>query len=155
MILTIDNFQITVKNMLAAEEFYDKLMPVLGYNLENKIRIPIPEDDLYVVRYLHPAMDFAICSPNRDFKGDTVHGRKPGAIYHIALRAESWQQVDWIYELIKNIADITEPPRMYTEHGLDYYALYFRDPDGIRFGIIYNKPTERPENFKKKENNPV
>lgn len=139
--LPIDHIQITVKDIKAAETFYDKLMPILGYDINNKISIPIPEHDLYVVEYLHPVMDFGICSPRQAFKDDTIHRRKPGAIHHIAFRAESREQVDELYMKIKEIgANIIEPPRIYTEHGPDYYALFFKDTDGIKFEIVYNKP---------------
>lgn len=45
----IDHIQITVRDMKAAEPFYDKLMPILGYDLEKKISAVIEENDLYVV----------------------------------------------------------------------------------------------------------
>ena len=35
--IPIDHIQITVRDMKAAEPFYDKLMPILGYDLRNKI----------------------------------------------------------------------------------------------------------------------
>ena len=39
----IDHIQITVKDMNVAEPFYDKLMPILGYNLANKVSAIIEE----------------------------------------------------------------------------------------------------------------
>ena len=35
--LSIDHIQITVKDMSIAEPFYDRLMPILGFDLEKKI----------------------------------------------------------------------------------------------------------------------
>lgn len=141
MLLPIDHIQITVRNIKAAEVFYDKLMPILGYDLNNKISVPISAHDLYVVEYLHPVMDFGICSPRQAFMNETVHRRKPGAIHHIAFRAESREHVDQLYKRIEKIgATIIEPPRIYTEHGPNYYALFFKDPDGIKFEIVHNKP---------------
>ena len=60
----IDHIQITVKNMKIAEPFYDKLMPILGYSLTDKISAVIEEHDLYVVEYLNESFDFAICDGN-------------------------------------------------------------------------------------------
>ena len=68
----IDHIQITVKNMKIAEPFYDKLMPILGYSLTDKISAVIEEHDLYVVEYLNESFDFAICSPRTTFKSDTI-----------------------------------------------------------------------------------
>ena len=141
MPLPIDHIQITVKDIKAAEPFYDRLMAILGYDVENKISVPIPEHDLYVVEYLHPEMDFGICSPREPFRQDMVHRRKPGSVHHIAFRAESRSHVDELYGKIKEIgADILSPPRIYEEHGPDYYALFFKDPDGIKYEIVYNRP---------------
>lgn len=89
----IDHIQITVKNMKIAEPFYDKLMPILGYSLTDKISAVIEEHDLYVVEYLNESFDFAICSPRTTFKSDTIHRRKPGAFHHMAFRANSRKEV--------------------------------------------------------------
>ena len=43
----IDYIQITVKNMKIAEPFYDKLMPILGYSLTDKISAVIEEHGPY------------------------------------------------------------------------------------------------------------
>ena len=142
MPLPIDHIQITVKNIEAAEPFYDWLMSILGYDVSAKISVPIPEHDLYVVEYLHPDGDFGICSPREAFRNDTVHRRKPGSLHHIAFRAESRAHVDALYGEIRAIpgVNILSPPRIYEEHGPDYYALFFKDPDGIKFEIVYNRP---------------
>ena len=141
-LLPVDHIQITVRDIVTAEAFYDRLMPILGYDLSDKISAQIPEHDLYVVEYLHPKMDFGICSPREIFRGDVVHRRKPGAIHHIAFRATNRDHVDALYGQIKEISgvNILDRPRIYEEHGPDYYALFFKDPDGIKFEIVYNKP---------------
>ena len=48
----IDHIQITVKDIKQAEKFYDKLMPILGFDLAKKVSATIQEHDLYVVEYL-------------------------------------------------------------------------------------------------------
>lgn len=137
----VDHIQITVKDMKRAEPFYDKLMPIMGYDLSKKVSAVIEEHDLYVVEYLHAAMDFGICSPRRAFANDTVHRRKPGAMHHLAFRARSREEVDGLYLKIREIgAEIVHAPRIFPEHGPDYYALFFKDPDGIKYEIVHNQP---------------
>lgn len=75
--LSIDHIQVTVKDMNIAEPFYDKLMPILGFDLEKKVSAVIDEHDLYVVEYLSPQYDFGICSPRTAFTDNTIHRRKP------------------------------------------------------------------------------
>lgn len=138
---TIDHIQLTVKDILAAEPFYDQLMPILGFDLTQKVSAEIEEHDLYVVEYLHETMDFGICSPRTAFANDTIHRRKPGAIHHVAFRAFSRKEVDELYLKIKEFgADIVHAPRIFPEHGPNYYATFFKDPDGIKYEIVYNQP---------------
>ena len=139
--IPIDHIQITVKDMAVAEPFYDKLMPILGFDPQNKVSAVIDEHDLYVVEYLHPDMDFGICSPRSAFRNDAVHRRKPGAMHHLAFRARNRAEVDRLYLEIAAIgADIVHAPRIFPEHGPDYYALFFKDPDGIKYEIVCNRP---------------
>jgi len=136
----IDHIQVTVKDMQIAEPFYDKLMPILGFDIQNKVSAVIEEHDLYVVEYLHPAWDFGICSPRTAFKNEEIHRRKPGAVHHIAFRANSRDEVDRLFSKIKEIgANIVHTPRIFPEHGPNYYALFFKDLDGIKYEIVCNK----------------
>lgn len=136
----IDHIQITVKDIKKAEPFYDRLMPILGFDLSQKVSAEIEEHDLYVVEYLHDQMDFGICSPRTAFVDDMIHRRKPGAIHHVAFRASSRKEVDELYAKIKEIgADIVHAPRIFLEHGPDYYATFFKDLDGIKYEIVHNE----------------
>ena len=136
----IDHLQITVKDMSVAEPFYDKLMTILGFDIRKKVSATIEEHDLYVVEYLHPSWDFGICSPRSAFKNESIHRRKPGAIHHIAFKAHTRDEVDKLYAAIKAIgADIVHTPRVFPEHGPNYYALFFKDLEGIKFEIVCNE----------------
>ena len=136
--LVIDHIQITVKDIQVAEAFHDKLMPILGFDLRDKVRAEIPEHDLIVVEYLHPAFDFGICSPRSAFSRDSIHRRKPGSLHHLAFRAQSRQEVDQFYAQLQAIgAWIVHPPRLFPEHGPHYYACFFKDPDGIKYEIVH------------------
>lgn len=136
----IDHVQITVKDMRVAEPFYDKLMAILGFDINNKVSAIIEEHDLYVVEYLHSSWDFAICSPRTAFKDGIIHRRKPGALHHLAFKASSRAEVDKLYSEIKTIgANIVHEPRIFPEHGPNYYALFFKDLEGIKFEIVCNQ----------------
>ena len=136
----IDHIQITVKDLANAESFYDQLMPLLGFDLNKKSKGAVPEHDFEVVEYSHPKLIFAISSPRKEFKNETVHRRKPGAIHHLAFKASSTEEIDNLYPHIKNIgANIVNPPKYYPQHGENYYALFFKDLDGIKFEIVYEK----------------
>lgn len=49
--------------------------------------------------------------------------------------------MDERYQQIKAIgAIIIHAPRIFPEHGSDYYAMFFKDLDGSKYEIVYNKP---------------
>jgi catechol 2,3-dioxygenase-like lactoylglutathione lyase family enzyme len=133
----IDHIQITVKDLANAELFYDRLLPILGLILTAKSKGRVAKHEFDVVEYYHPLLIFGINSPRESFKDDIIHRRKPGALHHLALRQKSREEVDRIYERIKGIgANIVEEPKFFPQHGESYYALFFKDTEGIKYEIV-------------------
>ena len=134
----IDHIQITVKDMSIAVPFYDKLLPILGFDIQNKVSAVIEEHEFHVVEYTHPRLTFAITSPRSGFAGDTIHRRKPGALHHLAFKAESRAEVDRLHCELNGIgATIVSPPREYPEYvPQGCYALFFKDLEGIKYEIV-------------------
>jgi len=136
----IDHLQITVKDFAKAEAFYDRLMPILGFDLEKKTKGKVEAHEFEVIEYVHPLLTFGINSPRSNFMNDDVHRRKPGSIHHIAFKANSCQEVDRLYDQIKEIgATIVDAPKFYPQHGEKYYALFFKDHDGIKLEIVFEE----------------
>ncbi len=136
----IDHIQITVKNLKEAEAFYDRFLPVLGYNLAHKSKGAVPEHEFDVVEYYHPNLIIGINSPRSIFKDETIHRRKPGALHHLAFKAASRDEVNRLYpEIVAAGAEIVDPPKYYPQHGEKYYALFFKDTEGIKYEIVYEE----------------
>ena len=137
----IDHIQITVKDMTTAVPFYDKLLPLLAFDIRTKTRAIIEKHEFHVVEYTHPRLIFAITSPRSVFAGDTINRRKPGALHHLAFKAESRAEVDRLHSELKAIgATIVSLPREYPEYTPPgYYALFFKDVDGIKYEIVCTK----------------
>jgi len=134
----IDHIQITVKDLKIAEPFYDKLLPVLGFDLNHKSKGNVAKHEFEVVEYFHPLLIFGINSPREAFKNDAIHRRKPGTLHHLAFKAQSQAEVDTVYLQIKSIgAEIIEAPKFFLQHGKNYYALFFKDPEGIKYEIVH------------------
>jgi len=134
----IDHIQITVKNFEEAEAFYDQLMPILGFDLNLKSKGCVPDHEFDVVEYCHPNLILGINSPRSVFEKEDVHRRKPGSLHHLAFKATSEEEVDNVYEaLLKTSANIVAPPQLYPQHGEHYYALFFKDPGGIKLEIVF------------------
>jgi catechol 2,3-dioxygenase-like lactoylglutathione lyase family enzyme len=134
----IDHIQITVRDMTVAEPFYDKLLPLLGFDLRQKGGGVIEAHEFHVVEYVHPRLAFAITSPRRAFVDDAIHRRKPGALHHLAFQVASRADVDSLHAALTGIgATIVSPPREYPEYSPPgYYALFFKDPEGIKYEIV-------------------
>ena len=137
----IDYVQITVRDMGVAAPFYDKLLPLLGFDLKSKNTAVIEHHEFHVVEYVHPRLAFAITSPRRAFAADAVHRRRPGALHHLAFKAESPAEVDRLFSELKRIgAVIVSEPRNYPEYTPQpYYALFFKDLEGIKYEIVCTK----------------
>ena len=135
----IDHIEITVKDLRVAGPFYDKLLPLLGFDLANRSSAVLEDHEFHVIEYLHPRLGFAINSPRSAFRGEAVHRRRPGALHHLAFRAESRAEVDRLHlELTKIGAAIVSPPREYPEYvPPGYYALFFKDLEGIKYEIVH------------------
>ncbi len=135
---TIDHVQITVKDMRVAEPFYDELLPLFGFDIRAKSSAVVDEHEFHVVEYSHQRLAFAITSPRNAFVAETVNRRRPGALHHLAFRAASRAEVDRLYGELQRIgATIVSPPREYPEYSPPgYYAVFFKDPDGIKYEIV-------------------
>jgi catechol 2,3-dioxygenase-like lactoylglutathione lyase family enzyme len=134
----VDHIQITVKDLATALPFYDKFLPLLGFGLHAKSSATIEKHDFHVVEYKHPRLCFAITSPRTAFRDDHVHRRKPGSLHHLAFRAGSRDEVDRLHDELKALgAEIVSPPRHYPEYTpAGYYAVFFKDPGGIKYEIV-------------------
>lgn len=60
----------------------------------------------------------------------------PG-LHHLCVKASSEEEVDSIYETIKNKTLIFDPPQKYPDYTDKYYAVFFSDPDGIKLEVAY------------------
>ena len=99
----IDHIEITVRDMATAVPFYDRLLPLLGFDLKNRSSAVIERHEKHVVLYEHPRFGFAITSPRKAFAGETINRRKPGALHHLAFRATSRAEVDRLHLELKAI----------------------------------------------------
>ncbi len=107
--------------------FYDQVMPFLG------LKAVPPRSDFFVY-YVGGRTAVAIRGADAEH-GNVVHVETAPGLDHICFRARSREDVDRVFEFLKEIgADIVRPP----EEGPwapGYYSLSFRDPEGIRLEL--------------------
>lgn len=90
-----------------------------------------------IIEYHHKNFSFGIVNPRSAFRDEKVNRRKPGSAHHIAFHADSRSEVDKIYEQVKEIGvKVVHEPQLYPEYCKDYYALFFKDSEGIEYEIV-------------------
>lgn len=143
----IDHIHITVTDIDRAEQFYDRLLPIFGFELRNKETDTVPENDYKIVEYNHQNFSFGIVNPRKAYETEKISRRKPGALHHIAFSAESHEEVGRLYLQIRDLgAEIVYAPRLYPAYCPDYYAFFFKDSEGNELEIVY---FDRRECFKR------
>jgi catechol 2,3-dioxygenase-like lactoylglutathione lyase family enzyme len=134
----IDHIHVTVADLERAERFYDRLLPLLGFDLANKERDAVSEHEYVIVEYHHSSFSFGIVSPRSAYTNETISRRKPGALHHLAFHADSRAEVDRLYLQVKALgAEIVHEPQLYPEYCKDYYAFFFKDSESIEYEIVH------------------
>ncbi len=61
-----------------------------------------------------------------------------GSLHHLAFTARTRDEVDRFVEWAQlNNITTTSEPRFYPEYGGDYYAVFFRGPEGLKLELIH------------------
>lgn len=139
----IDHIELTVQNLDRAERFYDALLPLLGFRLDQKGRGEFPEHEHIEIDYGTKDFSIGLVCPRSAFCEDSVCRRRPGALHHLAFSAESRDEVDRLFAQVSAIPGITvvAPPQLYPEYTPDYYAFFFKDTEGIKLEITaFDRP---------------
>jgi catechol 2,3-dioxygenase-like lactoylglutathione lyase family enzyme len=68
------------------------------------------------------------------------HPHQEGGIgyHHYAFELGAREEVDALYAfLLAHNVEIVDPPAAYPDYGEGYYAVFFRDPDGLKLEAMY------------------
>lgn len=94
MLPMIDHIHITVEDIDRTERFYDKLLPLLGFDLSLKEYDAVPENEYRIVEYHHNLLSIGIVNQRTAYKAEKMSRRKAGALHHIAFHADSAAAID-------------------------------------------------------------
>jgi glyoxylase I family protein len=143
---SMNHLRLTVSDIPRAERFYTPLLAFLGYRLV--------ERSPFRIAYAAPTpsgnLQWLIFSLVR--KGSsTRHDRYSCGFHHLALNADTREQVDGFHELLKQTgATILDAPADYDfEPG--YYAVFFADPDGMKLELVHVPPQGSIEYWRARE----
>jgi catechol 2,3-dioxygenase-like lactoylglutathione lyase family enzyme len=82
----------------------------------------------------------------RPAKNENTFNKYSPGLHHFCLRVESIDDVKRCAEEIKKTGIKVSDPDNYKQYAPDYWAIYFKDPDGIQLEIT-NYRQERKDRF--------
>ena len=124
----IHHIDITVRDPERALEFYDFVLPLMGFH-----RIAdADEGPLWAGAQIEVGLQTA--------RSDSAaaHDRRSPGLHHLAFTAPAREAVDVLYEKLQaaNVV-IFDPPAEYPDYAPGYYAVFFADPDDIKLEYVF------------------
>ena len=127
-ILGVDHIYLSVAEFERSHVYYDRLMKSLGFKKGTFAVGGEPH-----CHYYNRSFQITI-RPARN--GESKHDSYSPGLHHLCLRVENKAAVDKIAGRLRALGIAIEGPRLWPEYAPDYYALFFSDPDGIRFEVM-------------------
>jgi glyoxylase I family protein len=133
---SINHLALTVTDLARSTPFYDRLLGFMGYE---RVEVPETTQQLMKTRLLAWASPNASVTlrPAKDESMNKAHDRNSPGLNHLAFNAENREEVDRLHDILKESgARILDPPADYP-YFPGYYAVYFTDPDGLKFEFVF------------------
>jgi len=134
-VIGIDHIYIAVSDLARSEEFYDRVMGILGFR-----KSTFPNEGDHHIQYYNRHFGFVL-RPARS--GHFPHDSSAPGLHHLCFRVEDSTTVDAIAQRFAEVGVDCSSPQLYPEYALDYYATFFADPDGIRLEITNYRQERR------------
>lgn len=127
-VVGLDHLYLSVRSLERSETFYDRVLgAILGFRKSTFTLAGAPHIQYYNRMFgivLRPAS-----------AGTADHDPCAPGVHHLCLRVLDAGDVDSAAEAIAALGVDISPPRLYPEYAPDYYAAFFRDPDGVRLEL--------------------
>jgi catechol 2,3-dioxygenase-like lactoylglutathione lyase family enzyme len=138
-VIGIDHIYLAVRDLGAAEAFYDRLMSILGFRKRTGLLGGEPHLHFYNRQYgfsLRPARS-----------GAAAHDPYAPGLHHFCFRVTDEAAVDRAAGELSAAGIEVTAPRYHPEYAADYYAVFLQDPDGIRLEITNFRQERRRRMF--------
>lgn len=132
----MSHLALVVIDLAGATAFYDAILGFMGYA---RVLVPDATQTLMktaLIAYASPHGAITVRPAKREYAAMKFH-RDSAGLNHFAFVADSRADVDAMYSKLREIgATVLDPPADYA-YFPEYYAVYFTDPDGIKFEFAY------------------
>ena len=138
---SVHHLDLTVKDPWASCAFYDAVLGFMGYQ---RVREDVRGFDWELTSPLGGFVSVGL-KKAQGVGRDRVHDRYAPGLHHVAWRANSRSDVDGLHGLLLEIgATVLDPPADYPSYEDGYYAVFFADPDGLKFEFVHAPRTVAP-----------
>jgi glyoxylase I family protein len=133
---SITHIALTVSDLERSTAFYDKVFGFIGFK-----RVEVPESTQQAMKtrlkaWVGQGYSISIRPSKGDF-AHRLHDRNAPGFNHLAFSAADRSDVEKMYALLKETgATVLDAPAEYP-YSPGYYAVYFTDPDGLKFEFAY------------------
>lgn len=130
---SMNHLGITVSDLAAAtDRFYAPVLGFLGYREVERS----PEMSLWAAP---PGFAVNLWQARPEHRHGKAERYAPG-FHHFAFNADSRERVDRCHQLLRSAGiEVLDPPAVY-DYLPGYYALFFADPDGLKFELVHIPP---------------
>ena len=130
---SINHIALTLGDLSGAERaFYFPVLSFLGYR---KVEDVPGKMTLWFNAEAETAVNLWQADPARK---DMPHARYAPGFHHCAFSVASRAEVDDFYDvLLAHGIRVLDDPAEYPHYAPGYYAVYFEDPDGLKFEAVH------------------
>lgn len=126
-VIGIDHIYITVADLQHSESFYDHVfVQILSFR---KNRFSINNDPH--IQYFNRHFGYVL----RPSRGSSTHDSYSPGLHHLCLRVNSAEEVAEVALRLRSLGIDASEAQLYPEYAPDYWATFFKDPDGIRLEV--------------------
>lgn len=139
---SISHIALTVSDLERSAAFYNEVFEFIGFK-----RVEVPEATQQAMKtrlkaWVGPGYSINI-RPSKGEFAHRLHDRNAPGHNHIAFTAENRSDVEKMHELLKEMgAAVLNAPAEYP-YSPGYFAVYFTDPDGLKFEFAYVPSSNR------------
>lgn len=126
-VLGIDHIYLSVSDLAAAQRWYDAVFRVLGFRKEVE-----PIDGEPHVHYVSPRVQVTL----RSARTRSQHDPYAPGLHHLCFQVAERQDVEDIAARLHELGVEATEPRLYPQYNPEYFATFFRDPDGLRLEVV-------------------
>jgi len=123
----LDHIYLAVRDIARSQAFYDPVMERLGFKKSDFVIAGEPH-----AHYFNRVMQISL----RPARSPVPHDSYAAGLHHLCLQMASPAAVDAAAAALEALGVAVTRPAAYPQYAPDYYALFFQDPDGLRFEIV-------------------